>query len=197
MKKIRFSLLTIILGCISLLFTSCDKIDEMSTVKVELGEVPFDIPLDFEEVKSFQMERKGVEFVSFSGKSAPISLESNMFKELGKYDVGSVVLLVTEVKIRITTTSDSGTTVRDFTSSVTGAEIQSYKKEGDIDLKKNYSDAALTEYMKKIFTAVQNKKTIVVNVSGQTDIIPSEIEDATVTVATIIPTLTAEVKLLK
>ena len=196
MKKVSFSFLAILFGCASLFFTSCDKIEEKATVKVELGEVPFDIPLNFEDSKSYQMKRTGVEFVSFSGKSTPISLESDMFKELGN-NVGSVVLLVTDVKIKITTTSASGTTVRDFTSSVTGAEIQSYTKGGDINLGENYSDNALTEYMKKIFAAVQNKKEVVVNISGQTDIVSSEIEGATVTVATIIPTLTAEVKLLK
>ena len=196
MKKVSISFLSILFGCFSLFFTSCDKIEEKATVKVDLGEVPFEIPLNFEASKSAQMKRTGVEFVSFSGKSAPISLESDMFKELGN-NVGSVVLLVTDVKIKIETASESGTIVRDFTSSVTGAEIQSYIKEGDIDLEKDYSDAALTEYMKKIFTAVQDKKSVVVNVSGQTDIVPSEIEGATATIVTIIPTLTAEVKLLK
>ena len=196
MKKIGFSFLTLILACAPLFFASCDKIDKLTTVEVELGEVPFDIKLNLDADKT-SARVKTANFVSFSGTSAPISLESAMFEKLDKYDIGSVVLLVTEVKVKITTTSESGTVVKDFTSSVTGAEIASYTKSGEIDLNFEYGDLALTKYMKDIFAAVQNNKTVTIAVSGQTDIVPSEIEGATIAVATIIPTLTAEVKLLK
>ena len=194
MKTIKFSFIALLLACVTLFFASCDEIDELTTVEVELGEVPFEIPLDLQPstLKSTN------EFVSFSGKSEPLNLQSNMFQKLQDYDVSSVVFIVTEVKIRITTTSESGgTTVTDFTSEATGAGKElSYTKEGNIDLGVEYGDTKLTEYIKSIFSAIQGNKTVVVNVAGKTDIVPSEIDGAELTVVTMIPTIKAKVKVI-
>ena len=196
MKTIKFSFIALVLACVTLFFASCDEIDELTTVEVELGEVPFEIPLDLQP--STLRSTTENEFVSFSGKSEPLSLQNSMFQKLQDYDVSSVVFIVTEVKIRITTTSESGgTTVTDFTSEATGAGKElSYTKEGNIDLGIEYGDAKLTEYMKSIFSAIQDKKTVVVNVAGQTDIVPSEIDGAELTVVTMIPTIKAKVKVI-
>ena len=195
MKTIKFSFIALLLACAPLFFTSCDEIDKLTYVEVELGEVPFEIPLDLQP--TILRSTNENEFISFSGKSEPLNLQSSLFKGLQDYDVSSVVFIVTEVNFRITTTSKSGTTVIDFTSNATGAGKElSYTKEGSIDLGLEYGDAKLTEYMKDIFSAIQGNKTVTVNVAGQTDIIPSEIDGAEVTIITMIPTIKAKIKVI-
>ena len=198
MKTIKFSVITLFLACVPLFFASCDKIKDLTTIEVELGKVSFDIPLEFDAKQSSSLLKSvNAEFARFSGQSEPLNLQSDMFEELSEYSGSSIVFLVSEVKLKITTTGESGTIVKDFSSITTGADKDlNYTKEGTIDLETEYSDAALTTYIKDVFSAIQDNKTIVVNVEGKTDIVPSGINGAEVTVITIIPTLKAKIKLL-
>ena len=198
MKNIKLIIAAIVLTCTHLFITSCDEVSSPS-IKVDLGEFPFIIPLDLEnENPASDLKSASAELVSFSGKSAPINLDNEMFNKLNAYEYSSVVFIVSDVKVKITVSDNSGTIVKDFTATATGnGDKFTYKKEGNIDLGTEYSDAQLTKYMKDVFAAIQNNKTMVIDVSGQTDIVPSEIEGATLTVATIIPTISAEIQLLK
>ena len=208
MKKVVFSFFTLCFFCTPLFFASCDKvkdkIDEFSTVEVELGEVSFDIPLSLDAEKaSSQIKRMDTDgFVPFSGQSKEISLNSSMFGDLQKYNGNQITLLVSSVTIKITVSNGSGTIVKDFTTTAKEKDVaeilSSYNKSEEISLGGNgFSDSKLTAYMANIFTAIQDGKTVVVDAKGKTNIVPDDIEEATVAVATIIPTLKAEVKLLK
>ena len=91
MKKFKLNFFALAILFAPLFFFSCDKIDKLTTVKVDLGEVPFTIPIELDADKtSLQMKRTSADLVSFSGKSAPINLESDMFAKLNEYDFGSV-----------------------------------------------------------------------------------------------------------
>ena len=198
MKNIKLIIAAIVLTCTHLFTTSCDEVGSPS-IKVDLGEFPIEIPLDLEnENPASDLKSASAGFTSFSGKSVPINLQSEMFEKLNDYEYGSVVFIVSEVKVRITTSDESGTIVKDFTAIATGnGDKFTYNSEDDIDLATDYRDDKLTKYMKDVFIAIQNNKTMVIDISGQTDIVPSGIEGATITVATIIPTLSAEIQLLK
>ena len=175
-------------------FASCDKIDNLTSEEIELGEVSIDIPVDFNSPSTLKSAN---EFVSFSGQSLPLNLQSSMFQKIQDYNVSSIVFIVTDVKIKITTTGESGTTVKDFTSNTTGAgNVFSYKKEGNINLGVEFGDTKLTDYMKSIFAAIQSNKTVIVDVAGQTDIDPSKISEGEITVVTMIPTLKAKIKFI-
>ena len=202
MKKINVSFFAILFFCAPLFFVSCDKIEELTTVNVELGDVDFDIPLNFDEaeISPAQMKRTDAgDFVTFSGRSVPINLDSPMFNQLKNYQCSSIVFTISEVKVKISTTTESGTVIKDFTSTTTSGteKILDYTKEGNINLGVSYSDANLTQYMKDIFLAVQDNKTVVVDASGLTDIVPSEITETDIVVASITLKLKAEIKLLK
>ena len=87
--------------------------------------------------------------------------------------------------------------MKDFTSNTTGAgTVLNYTKEGNINLGAEFGDPKLTDYMKSIFSAIQSNKTVIVNVKGETDIVPSEISGGEITVVTMIPTLKAKIKFI-
>ena len=198
MKKTRCIFFTLLFVCTPLFFTSCDDlVDDFTTIPVDLGEVPFEIPLTLDADDGLRSANSD-DMVSFSGSSGPISLQSEMFERLQEYSGSPIVLLVSDVKIRITTTGESGTKVKDFTTSATGAGKElSFSKEGSIDMETDFSDPKLTEYMKEILLAIQGNKTVSIDVAGLTDIVASEIEGAEVGLVSIIPSLTAEIKLTK
>ena len=203
MKKIQvvFGILCFVFA--PLFFASCDAIKDFSTIDVPIGTVEINIPLDLSSAAaspmSLRMNAAGNEFVTFSGESQPISLQDEMFHSIQSYLGDQITLIVTDVKIKITVTDGSGTVIKGFTSTTKeAAEILcNYTKDGDINLGEDFSDRDFTTYAKTIFTAIQNGKTITIGAAGETDIDPSEITGATVAVATIIPTLKAEIKLFK
>ena len=202
MKKVGFIFLVFLLVCTPLLFTSCDAlVDDFTTVEIPLDDVQFDIPikLDLSDSKqSSQLKRTNVGLVPFFGESDKINLQSDMFGGIQEYSDYKFSLLVSDVKIQITTTDKSGTRVSDFITTTTGTKKSfSYKKEGTIDIGTDYSDDDLTEYTKKIVLAIQEGKTVSIDAAGLTDIIPAEIEEAEIAVISIIPSITAEVKLIK
>ena len=204
MKKIKFISL-ILLVCTPLFFISCDDlIDDFTTFPVELGDVQFDIPLELvsNDSPAQSSQLRNANYVSFSGNSGEINLQSDMFKTLGdsKYQGGAITLLVDSVKIRIGVTDKSGKTVSNFTSitAIKGSEEEfTYSEDGPIDMGKEFSNAELTKYMKDIFAAIQNNKTVSIDVAGVTNIVPSEIEGVDLALVTIIPYLKAEIKLTK
>ena len=199
MKKVIFSFFTLCFICTSLFIVSCDKIDDLTTIPVELGDISFVIPLNVDSDKTpAQAKSMSVadDFISFSGQSQKISLQDEIFEKINGYNFSSVTFIVTDVTIKITVSDESGTIVRNFTSTVTGADIEPYIKESNINLGEDFKDSKLTTYMRNIFTAIQNEKEVVINVSGETDIVPSGVEGATIAIATIIPTIKAEIKLL-
>ena len=202
MKKTKFILFSFLLVCTPLFFTSCDElIDDFTTIEVPLEDVIFNIPLELDlnsPSNSSQLRSVNADYVSFSGNSGPINLQSEMFGNLQEYIDSPIVLLVSDVKIRITTTSESGTRVRDFTTTTTGTgKSLSYQKDGSIDMGEDFSDPELTKYVKEILLAIQDSKTVSIDIAGLTDIVPSEIKETDVTLVSIIPSLKAEIKLTK
>ena len=204
MKKVQVVFGILCFVCVSLFFTSCDKVKDLATIDVPIGTVEIKIPLDFSSIPSSapmssKINLASSDFIAFSGKSAPINLQNSMFSNLQGYLGDQITLIVTDVKIKITVSNSSGTIVRSFTSTTKEASevLYSYAKDGNANLGEEFSDSKLTSYAKNIFTAIQNGKTITVETAGETNIDLSEITGATIAVATIIPTLKAEVKLLK
>jgi len=203
MKKTKSIFFTLLLACTPLFFTSCDDlIDDFTTIEIPLDDVRFDIPLllDSDDSPAQSSQLRSANYVSFSGNSGEINLQNEMFSALGGYQSSAITLLVESVKIRITTENESGTTVKDFTSTtaIKGSNDKfTYSKEGIIDMGKDFSDDELTKYMAGIFTAIQNDKTVSIDVAGLTDIVLSEIEGVDLAFVTIIPSLKAEIKLTK
>ena len=203
MKRTKFIFSTLLVICSSLLFTSCDDLlNDFNTFEMDLGEVSFNIPIELDpnssSLSSSQLNNIRTDVVSFSGNSGPISLQSDMFKDLREYSNSPITLLVSGVKIRVTTTSESGRMIRDFTATTTGTvEKLVYQKEDPIYIETDFVDPELTEYMKEVFLAIQDNKTVSIDVAGLTDIIPSETEETDVTTISIIPRLKAEIKITK
>jgi len=188
--------------CIPLFFVSCN-IKDLMTIDVPIGKVEIKIPVDFSAIYPASMESKinfaSTNFIAFSGESAPINLEDNIFHNLQNYLGDQITIIVTDVTIKVTVPNTSGTIVRSFTSKTKEeAEVlYNYAKNGNADLGEEFRDSNLTNYAKNIFEAIQNGKTVTIEAAGETNIDMSEITDATVAVVTVIPTLKAQVKLLK
>jgi len=198
MKKNQFAFWILCIVCTPLFLVSCDKVKDIATINVPIGEFSIDIPID---VLSAPAAVKGIksadgELVSFYGQSEAINLES--FGELSQYMGNTITLLVSDVSIKITVTNGSGTTVKDLASVTKEGEttLYNYKKDGNIDLSQNFSDTNLTNYVKDFFKAVQDGKTVVADAAGETDIVYDDITGANA-VITILSTLKAEVKLIK
>lgn len=197
MKTIKFIFFSLcFVAAVS--FYSCEDLGNgEGTIEVELDDVSFDIPVDLSSDAS--LRSANADFTSFSGQSGPISLQSAMFEKIKGYSASAIVLVVSDVKVKITTTSESGTTVKEFTSNTleNGSTLYSYEAGDDIELNKDFSDAELTKYMKNILLAIQSGKTVNIDVAGLTDIVPSAIEGVDLTVVSIIPTLTAKISVTK
>ena len=198
MKKIKFTLLALCLMSASAIFVSCndtvDTLKELTTVDVPLFDAPIVIPVDLDK----SAETKGEGMVAFSGTSSPISLDSEMFQTLRQYNAESVTLSVSDVKIKITTTTASGTTVSGFSSDAIGEGVDfSYAKDGNIELGVEFSDSQLTSYIKNVMLNIQGGKTVTISIEGMTDIDPTEVTAIDMVVATIIPSMTAKIQLLK
>ena len=202
MKKIKFAFGVLCFMCVPLFFVSCN-LKDLTTIDVPIGKVEIKIPVDFSATSPAPMGSKinlaSTNFIAFSGKSAPINLEDNMFHNLQNYLGDQITIIVTDVKIQVTVSNTSGTIVRNFTSKTKeeAAVLYNYAKSGNADLGVEFSDSNLTNYAKNIFLAIQNGKTVTIEAAGETDIDMSEITGATVAIVTVIPTLKAQVKLLK
>jgi len=204
MKKLKLIFASFFFVCFSLFFTSCDSkdlLDNVPPLKIPLTDISIDIPLTFDTTDTptpdAALKSTSADFYSFSGESGSINLQNEMFEKLKQYENSSIELLVSDVKVKIET-QDGGTIVRNFTSTTRGDIVETYTKEGDINVGgAGFSDTELTNHMQKIFGAIQNNKTVNIEVSGKTNIDPNSIESAEVVVVTIIPSITAQIKLIK
>ena len=191
MKKMKITFLALCLMAVPVFFTSCE--DDFGTIEKSLGEMPITIPIELVNTPT-----KGGDMVSFFGVSDPISLEGEMFDMLQQYNAKSITLSVSAVTMKITTINESGTTVRDFKTNTTGDGVEyTYTKEGDINFDEEFTDSELTNYMQNVMLAIQEGKTVIVSAEGLTDIIADEVTGLNVIVATIIPTVTAKIQLIK
>ncbi|GHT52514.1 hypothetical protein FACS189440_22050 [Bacteroidia bacterium] len=194
MKTIKLISLSVLVILLPFLFTGCDAVDKLTTINIPL-DAAFDIPFSVDpELRSTSDDP----FYHFSGEST-ISLNSPGFNQLSNYKGLPISLLLTDVKLKVTSKDGSGTTVKNFASSTKEGttSIANYTKEAPVSLNTEFSEVALTNYLKKAITAVQDGKTVTLDVNGDTDIVPSEIEGVEVGVVTLICTITAQVSLTK
>jgi hypothetical protein len=198
MKAIKFIFFSVLMFSASYLFIACDAIEKATTVEIPI-DLSFNIPFSLDSKSDVRALRSGNEesLTHFSGVST-ISLDSPQFAKLKEYKDFPITLLISNVKIKITVKDGSGTTVKDFESlaKIDTTLLASYTK-AEADLGIEFSDPALTNYLKTIITSVQTGKTVTVSVSGNTDINPSETEGVEVGFISIIGTITAQVSLLK
>ena len=203
MKTIKLLFLILITLSIPFAFTSCEE--DGLTTEIELSDVSFDIPLSFDNSNSLDdsnFKNSTVEnFHSFSGKSDPINLQSAIFSELDNNLIKSVQFIIKSVYIQVTPVAGTtgGTSVRNFKSKYTEGEtvLKTFSVGETIDLSTKYESAELYKYLSGFFDGIQNNQTLVIDVNGETDIVPSEISQTEFGVITIIPTITAKIQLLK
>jgi hypothetical protein len=187
------------------LFTTCDVVDKFTTIEIPLKNFPIDIPFTSTSsvavssdpnLKSLKAEFP--DLYSFGGEYM-LNLNDPGFANLQEYKNSPITLVLTDVKLKITPKNDEGTTVKDFTSSSKIGEntLSTYKKEGFIDMKTEYTDQALTNYLKKAFASVQDGKSVNIDISGYSDILPSEIEGVEIGLVSIVCSITAQISLTK
>lgn len=192
MKTINYLLPFLLAGLFFVSFSACE--DEYTEVKIGKG-ITISIPVTAET--DALKEDTQDKFYTFSGVSQPISMDDDIFNSLKDYPISDIQLLVKGVTVKVTKKQgQGGTSVKDFSSATTqgSTTIANYSMTGTINLGEEFSEEKLTAYVQSVFEAIQNRKTVKIEVSGETDIIPVS-SGVEIAVITIVPDLYLKYKL--
>lgn len=155
------------------------------TTTIDLAPVTLDIPISIIQTKA---DNDAELFYTFSGSYDELSLDNEDFKEIKQYVDVIKNIKVKDISLKITKQDGAtgGTSVKSFTSKISGGATAEYSITEAIDLATDYSDSNLTEYALTIVNALKEGKTLSINAEGETDINPREIgNEATVTIKSI------------
>lgn len=185
MKKYYLYVMCFTIAALNL--TSCGDDGPIGSItkEVELKTVSFEIPASL--ITSKSITKADGDLSPFFGEVKGVNKEHSALKDFKDYESISYELLIKKASIKITKKAGAtgGTSVKSFTSTATG--ITSYQTPSGqvISLDKEFSDANLTEYIKNILAAVRTGKTVDLTATGETDIIPADLNDDIATISLI------------
>lgn len=178
MKAIKqfFILFAVFFASISI--PSCTEND--SVADIDLGEIPLEIPIFFDTSENTTLATTNDDnFRPFVGKINGLNLkDSTFFAGITEFYNLPKQISIKNVRIQIKKEGNlKGSKVKGFTTTTyndfNGNVIAAYEKgEKVIDFidTEFFTDSKLTNYVKNIFTALEEDKTVNIEISGVTDI---------------------------